>query len=499
MLKTSAPFKLLFTFSIPVIFTIYLYNIKFGICQWMIFIAFYFLIHYNVSMMTKSKMGWLPNRLVRPGHFLLIMTLFFIILFPSMQQAEIYTLEIKGPIESITSEYIDDSFKKINQASNAKLVIIKIDTPGGFDTSMRSIIKNIMASPVPVAVFVYPRGARAASAGFFITISADIAAMAPGTNMGAAHPVAVGGQKMDDVMKDKVTNDAVSYAKSLAKSRQRNLDLAEKAVRESKSYTAEECLKNELIEYISDDSQKLIQQLEGKIITSLNGKTFTLNLKGEKIVPLDMSARQKFLKTITNPSLAYFLLIFGLIGLYLEFTHPGILVPGILGGISLLLAFMAFQVLPINYIGLLLILLSIGFFIAEIKIQGFGMFGIGGIISFVLGSIMLINSPIPEMRPSMLTIVSFAFAFAAIFGFLTYKVLQAMQRKSETGQEGMSGEIGVAKTEITQISGKVLVHGEWWNAVTDSVTHIPVDTKVTVRSLKNFVLTVTPAEDAAAD
>ncbi len=436
----------------------------------------------------------MKNRKKRYGlyrlSFICLLTFFVITLFPAFSRAEVYTLKITGPIESITAEYIGDSFKQIKEKANARLVIIEVDTPGGFDTSMRSIIKDIMASPVPVAVFVHPRGARAASAGFFITIAADIAGMAPGTNMGAAHPVAVGG-KMDDVMKEKVTNDAVSYAKSLAKSRNRNIELAEKAVRESKSYTAEECLENRLIEYIAEDINDLIRKLDGKRITTVDGKTFTLNLDGVPVVPMDMSARQKFLKTITNPNLAFFLLIFGLLGLYLEFTHPGILIPGILGGISLLLAFMAFQVLPINYVGLLLILLSIGFFIAEIKIQGFGMFGIGGIISFVLGSIMLINSPIPEMRPSMSTILMFAAAFSAIFIFFTVKVIKAMSRRTDTGQEGMIGEIGIAKSEITQTSGKVFVHGEWWNAVTLAGEPIPEGTKVVVNGIKNFVLKVT--------
>lgn len=403
--------------------------------------------------------------------------------------ADIYTMNIEGAIETITDEYITDSFKTVKGDPEASLVIITIDTPGGIMTSMRNIIKAIMDSPVPVVVYVSPRGARAASAGFLITIAADIAAMAPGTNMGAAHPVAIG-KKLDEVMNAKVTNDAVAYAQSLAKSRNRNEEMAGKAVSDSKSYTAEECLNNNLIEFIAKNIDQLVQQLDQKKVTMVDGKTVTLNLTGQKITALDMSHRQKFLKTITNPNLAYFLLLFGLAGLYLEFTHPGTLVPGILGGISLLLAFMAFQVLPINYVGLLLILLSIGFFIAEIKIQGFGILGIGGIVSFVLGSLMLVNTPIPEMRPALTTIIAAAIGFAAVVGFLTYKVIKAMQQKPQTGQEGMTGKIGTAKTEITQSSGKVFVHGEWWNAVTASHQPIPPGTKIEVLSMENFVLTV---------
>jgi membrane-bound serine protease (ClpP class) len=405
-------------------------------------------------------------------------------------------MKIDGPIETITEEYIVDSFKKVKESSNARLVIIEMDTPGGFSTSMRTIIKEIMASPVPVAVYVSPKGARAASAGFFITIASDIACMSPGTNTGAAHPVSVTGSKIEDTMKEKVTNDAVSYAKSLARSRNRSEELSEKAVRESKSYTAEECLKNNLIEYIAEDINDLLKQLEDKKITMVNGKTIVLDLEGETIVPLELSGRQKFLKTITNPNLAYFLLIFGLLGLYLEFTHPGAIIPGVLGGICLLLAFLAFQVLPINYVGLLLILLSIGFFIAEVKIQGFGMFGIGGIISFVLGSVMLISSPIPEMRPDMSTIIIFSLVFAVVFMILAFKVIKAMRRDAETGKEGLTGEIGVAKTDIDANSGKVFVHGEWWNAVTASEFDetIPAGSKIKVESLEGFILKVSPIE-----
>jgi membrane-bound serine protease (ClpP class) len=400
----------------------------------------------------------------------------------------IYKLKIEGPIETITEEYISDSFDKIKKENDAQLVIIQIDTPGGISTSMRSIIKEILDSPVPVAVYVSPRGARAASAGFLITIAADIAAMAPGTNMGAATPVSITGAKIEETMKKKVTNDAAAYVKSLAKSRNRNIELSEKAVREGESYTAEECLENNLAEYIVENIENLVRQLEGKEIRMVNDKTAVLKLKGEKIISIDMSTRQKFLKTITNPNLAYFLLIFGLIGLYLEFTHPGIIIPGVLGGISLLLAFMAFQVLPINYVGLLLIILSVGFFIAEIKIQGFGAFGVGGIISFILGSIMLINAPIPEMRPAMSMIITFGICFGIVFMVLTFKVIQATKRKSETGREGLTGEAGTARTEITPSSGKVFVHGEWWNAISDET--IPAGSRVIVESIDGPTLKV---------
>jgi membrane-bound serine protease (ClpP class) len=414
--------------------------------------------------------------------------LIIFLLFPILMDGAIYKLKIEGPIETITEEYISDSFKKIKMENDAQLVIIQLDTPGGMSTSMRSIIKEILDSPVPVAVYVSPRGARGASAGFYITIAADIAAMAPGTNMGSAHPVAIMGIKIEETMDKKVTNDAAAYAKSLAKSRNRNVEFSELAVRESKNYTAEECLKNNLAEYIAEDIYDLVRQLEGKEIQMVNNKTVVLKLQGQRIIFLDMSGRQKFLKTITNPNLALFLLIFGLIGLYLEFTHPGTIVPGVLGGISLLLAFLAFQILPINYVGLFLILLSIGFFIAEIKIQGFGAFGIGGIISFVLGSFMLIDAPIPEMRVAMSMIITLGICFGVIIMFLTFKVIKAMKRSSETGMEGLTGETGTARTEITPSSGKVFVHGEWWNAISDET--IPIDSKVIVESIDGSTLKV---------
>jgi membrane-bound serine protease (ClpP class) len=411
-----------------------------------------------------------------------------LIALPFCLGAEIYALRFEGPVDSLLEEYAVDSLREIGRRGDARLVVIEMDTPGGFDTSMRSIIKAMLSAGAPVAVYVSPRGGRAASAGFFILLAADIAAMAPGTNTGAAHPVSVTGSDIEKTMREKVTNDAVAYVKALARSRGRSEELAEKAVRESRSYTAEECLKSGLVDLVAVDRSGLIAQLQGKTITLAGGRTITLDLRGEKVVPLPMSERQKFLRTITNPNLAYFLLIFGLIGLFIEFTHPGGVVPGILGGISLLLAFLAFQVLPINYVGLLLILLSIGFFIAEIKVQGFGMLGVGGIVSFVLGSVMLINSPIPEMRPAMPMIITFAACFAVIFLFLAWKVIQAMKRRRETGAEGIIGETGVARTDIDNRQGKVFVHGEWWNAVSDGL--IPAGTRVRVEAVENLLLKV---------
>lgn len=415
----------------------------------------------------------------------------FLLLFPLWLGADIYALRLEGPVDPLMEEYATDSLREIQRRGDARLVVVEMDTPGGFDTSMRAIIKAMLNSGLPVAVLVSPKGARAASAGFFILMAADVAAMAPGTNTGAAHPVSVTGSDIEKTMREKVTNDAASYVKSLARSRGRDEGMAEKAVRESRSYTAEECLQGGLIDLVAADVADLVARLDGRAVTLSGGRQVVLDLRGQRVVPLPMSERQKFLRTITNPNLAYFLLIFGLVGLYLEFTHPGVALPGILGGISLLLAFLAFQVLPINYVGLLLILLSIGFFVAEIKVQGFGILGVGGIVSFILGSIMLIDSPIPEMRPAMPMIVTFAVCFACILLFLTWKVFRAMRRRKETGSEGLVGEAGVARTDVDLRGGKVFVHGEWWNAVAEEP--VRAGEPVIVAAVENLRLKVKPS------
>ncbi len=417
---------------------------------------------------------------------------FCCMIFPLLLSGDVYHLEIKGPIDSIAEEYLLDSYKKINTAENGELVILSIDTPGGFSTSMRSIIKTIMNSKTPTAVYVSPSGARAASAGFLITISAHIAAMAPGTNMGAAHPVSIMGKDVDEVMKKKITNDAVSYVKSIARSRGRNSELSEKAVRDSSSFTAGECLEGNLIDFVVKDIDELINKADGFEVLSSGGKKEILNISNKTIHNITMTMRQRFLRTITNPNLAYFLLIIGLAGLYIEFTHPGVIIPGVIGGIALLLAFLAFQVLPINYIGLFLILLSIGFFIAEIKIQGFGILGIGGILSFALGSVMLLNSPIPELRPAVSTIVTATAAFGAVFLFLAYKVIKVSRRKAETGSEGMIGENGRARSPVNSLSGKVFMKGEIWKAVSDEL--ISEGEIVEVLSVDNLTLKVKKGE-----
>ncbi len=397
--------------------------------------------------------------------------------------SSVLKITVNAPIHPVTSEYIRKTIDRAEK-ENIELIIMTLNTPGGLDTSMREIIEKILSSKTPIAAYVSPSGSRSASAGFFICIACDIFAMAPGTNTGAAHPVGVSvtGQQMDETMSEKVTNDAASYIKSIAEKRGRNIRLAEDAVRKSLSYTEKEALEGNLIDAVVGSEQDLLSFLEGKTIHRFNGDEYTFVLKDKTLIDVEMTARQKFLLTISNPNLAYILLMLGLLGLYFEFSNPGAILPGVLGGISLLLAIFSFQILPINYVGLILILLSIGLFILEIKIQSYGILSAGGVVAMVIGSIMLIDSPIPELRPSLKFIIPVALGLCAIFFFLVTLAIRAHSRKVSTGQQGLIGEIGIAKTSLSP-EGKVFVHGEIWNA--ESVDKIRKGDKVEIIEVFN--------------
>ncbi len=392
--------------------------------------------------------------------------------------ASIYRIIVDAPVHPISSEYIIRSVERAER-DNASLLIMVLNTPGGLDSSMREIIEKILASRVPIVTYVSPSGARAASAGFFIGIASDLFVMAPGTNTGAAHPVGVSitGQAMDKTMEEKVTHDAASYIKTLAEKRGRDIRAAEAAVRESLSYTEKEALERGLIDLVAASEQEIVDHFDGRAVRRFNGEETTLRLRGETIVDIPMSARQKFLITISNPNLAYILLMIGLLGLYFEFSHPGAILPGVLGGISLLLAIFSFQILPINYVGLILILLAIGLFVLEVKVQSYGVLGVGGVVAMVIGSIMLIDSPVPELRPSLSFIIPLAVGLSLIFFFLLFLVIRAHARKASTGKEGLVGEVGMAQTDLGP-EGKVFVHGEIWNA--EAAESIPKGSKVKV-------------------
>jgi membrane-bound serine protease (ClpP class) len=421
-----------------------------------------------------------------------ILTILCVLLLASFSYGSIIKITVDAPIHPITSEYILKALEKAD-SEKASMVIIVLNTPGGLDSSMREIIEKILSTETPVTAYVSPSSARAASAGFFIGVACDLFVMAPGTNTGAAHPVGVGitGQQMDETMADKVTNDAASYIKTIAEKRGRNTKMAEDAVRESLSYTEEEALEGGLIDFVAQSEQDIIGHFHGKTITRFDGGDHVFDLEGEQIVEMPMTARQKFLLTISNPNLAYILLMLGLLGLYFEFSNPGAILPGVLGGICLLMAIFSFQILPINYVGLILILLAIGLFILEIKIQSYGILSVGGILAMVIGSIMLIDAPIPELRPSLKFIIPIAISLSLIFLFLIILAVRAHSKRVHTGREGLIGEIGTVQTDLSP-EGKVFVHGEIWDA--EAPENIPKGSKVEiVEVLKNLKIKVRKA------
>ena len=403
--------------------------------------------------------------------------------------SKVVLIKLEDNIHSVSAQFVTQSIDKADR-EQAELVVLQLHTPGGLDLAMRDIISNILNSYTPVAVYVAPSGARAASAGFFIVVSSDIAAMAPGTNMGAAHPVpALPFVEVKETEMDKVVNDAVAYMSSIVSKRGRNVELATKAITESRSYTPEEALKGGLIEYICSDIQELLRTLNGKRITKFNEREVTLNLDSYTIEEMGMTTRQRVLSAISQPFVTFILLAIGLIGLYYELTHPGLVLPGVLGAICLVLAFFAFQILPVNYAGLVLIFLAIIFFILEVKVTSYGMLTVAGIISMIFGSMMLISGPIPEMRVPLKLIIPISLAIAFITTFLLRLVVKAHRKKVTTGGAGLVGDIGVVTQELNP-EGKVFVHGEIWRAVVSKGGSLSKGSKVKVAKVKGLTLEV---------
>jgi membrane-bound serine protease (ClpP class) len=401
--------------------------------------------------------------------FLLSIVFINMILFSSpqpssAQEKHVDVITVNDIITPAIAEFID---KAIDQGSkeHAECLIIQMDTPGGLDLSMRDIIKEMMNADMPIVVYVAPSGARAASAGAIITLAADIAAMAPGTNIGAAHPVAMGGGQMSRTMSEKVLNDAVAYVTSIAEKKKRNVQVAVRFVKESVSIPASEALKVKVIDLIAQDLQDLLQKIDGRTVEKPRG-AIKLATKGAKINFVEMDFRQRLLATLSNPNIAYILMMIGLVGLYFELAHPGAIFPGVIGGICLILAFFAFRTLPVNYAGILLILLGIFLFIAEIKISSYGLLTVGGIVSLALGSIMLFESPVPYLRASFSVIIPTVVVTVAFFLFAVTMAIRAQMAKPATGSEGLVGETGVARIRLDP-EGKVFVHGEIWNAYAD--------------------------------
>ncbi|MGZ3494626.1 MAG: NfeD family protein [Thermodesulfobacteriota bacterium] len=423
-----------------------------------------------------------------------ISILFLLLPFGIRGQTEkepVYTIEVDGIINPATAKFIVDSIDEATQ-QGAQCLIIQLDTPGGLMESMRIIVKKELASTIPIIVYVAPGGARAASAGVFVTMAANIAVMAPGTHIGAAHPVTLGGgeAKESKTMTEKIVNDTVAFIKNIAKARGRNLDWGEKAVVKSVSITDEEAVKLNVIDFIAPDIPTLLAKIDGRVV-KLDGITRTLQTKGVQPRPIQMSWRERLLEIISNPTIAYILLMLGIYGIFFELSSPGAILPGVVGGIFLILAFYALQMLPVNYAGLALIFFGIILFIAEIKVVSHGLLAVGGVISLFLGSMMLFRSPVEYMRVSLSVIIPAVLVSAAFFIFAVTRAINARLKKPTTGMEGLIGEIGIASTPIAP-EGKVSIHGEFWNATSDQNTE--KGDKVQVIGVKNLKLNVKKVE-----
>jgi membrane-bound serine protease (ClpP class) len=410
---------------------------------------------------------------------------------PAAEKAPVFdVITVSAAITPPIAEYIVQSIGEAAK-SGAEGLILRLDTPGGLDLAMRDIAKGILNAPVPVIVYVAPSGARAASAGVIITVAAHIAAMAPGTNIGAAHPVGLGiGGSMDKTMSRKVENDAVAYVRGIAKKRARNEDWVEKAVRKSESITAEEALRLKVIDFVATDLNRLLEQADGREVSLAAGKK-VLKTKGAILNEKIMGTRQKVLSALSDPNIAYILLLIGLAGIYFEFSNPGVILPGVIGGISLIMAFFAMQTLPVNYAGIALILFSIILFIAEIKVISHGILTIGGIISLVIGSLMLFQAPDSSLRVSWGVLIPAVTITSLFFIAVIAIAVKAQLRPRQGGQEGMRGEEGLAVSDIRE-EGKVLIHGERWNAISD----VPVTkgSKIRVIRVDHLSVKVEPIE-----
>ncbi len=425
----------------------------------------------------------------------LVLLVIFFMPYQAFSEGRVVVVEVSGAINPVVAEFVTHEISEANQAKE-ELIVIRLDTPGGLDTSMRLIIKGILNSTVPVATFVAPSGSRAASAGTFITIASHIAAMAPGTNIGAAHPVNLmgggGGGEKSSTMESKVVQDASAYIRSLAEKRGRNAHWAELAVAKSVSISAEEAIKLNVIDLIAADVEALVLALDGREIKA-DSTSIVLKTRDREIVYHAMNKRQRILDTISNPNVAYILMMLGLVGLYFELSNPGLILPGIIGGISMILALYAMQTLPINYAGLMLIVLGLILFIVEVNVMSFGLLSAGGVISILLGSLMLIDSDDPAMQISKTVLIPTLGFFIAVSLGILYLATKSQRHRAISGAEGLIGAEGVVKAELNP-AGSVLIHGEVWNAEGDG--NISAGEKVIVSAVEGLKLRVKPAPDS---
>ncbi len=395
-------------------------------------------------------------------------------------------------VDPVTAEYVTRGIARANEI-HAQAVLLELDTPGGLESSMREIIDAIIQSHVPVITYVYPQGSRAASAGLFILVSGDVAVMAPGTHTGAAHPVMIFGSSENKTMEEKIENDSAAYIRSLADRRGRSSKLAEEGVRQSHSYTETEALNGHLIDAVANSPAEIFSRYDGKAIKRFDGSSATLHLAGASLEAYEMTSRERFLALIVDPNVAFLLGAAGLLLLYVEFTHPGAVAPGVIGAIALILALYAFQMLPVNYAGVAMILLGLGLFVLEAKVGSHGVLAVGGIVALVFGSLILVRSPLPGARIHLSTSFAVAIPVAAITVILLRFAIAAHRLKSVTGEAGMLGSLGVAETNLDP-EGRILIHGEHWGA--RSAETIPKGSRVRVLQLDGLTLIVEPASES---
>jgi len=422
------------------------------------------------------------------ARYALITLVGFVIAASPFTHAQVLKIVVNDTIQPITAEYIG---RALDQAAREKdrAVLMELNTPGGLLDSTHDIIQKILASSVPVIVYVAPSGRRAASAGFFILESADVAAMAPGTNTGAAHPVTLGGGKMDDVMKEKIENDSAAFMRSFVSKRGRNVEVAESAVRQSKSFTDQEALAQKLIDYDASSQEDLFRQMAAKPVKLFNGSTVTLNLTGQPVRFFPMTLKQHILAYLMDPNIAFILLAVGALALYAEFNHPGAVAPGTVGIVFILLAIFALNLLPTRFAAIGLIIAAFVLFTLEAKFAAHGVLALGGIVTLTLGGLLLVDAPIPEMRVHLSTALAVSLPLGLITVFLMTIAFKARANKVVTGAQGMIGEIGTAQTQLAP-EGKVFLHGEIWDAI--SSTSVPSGQPVVVRALDGFLLKVEP-------
>jgi len=413
--------------------------------------------------------------------------LFFLLLSSAVGLANtVVKIRVDDTIQPISAEYVDRAVEHARQ-TNADAVLIELSTPGGLADSTRNMIQKILASPVPVIVYVAPTGANAASAGFFILESADVAAMAPGTNTGAAHPVILGGEKMDDAMKAKMENDSAAFMRSFVGPRGRNVQLAESAVRESKSWTDQEALQQHLIDIVAKDQSDLFRQLDARTVKRFDGKQVKLHLADAHVDEMQMTLRQRILDFLLDPNIAFLVLAVGALALYAEFNHPGAIVPGVVGVVFILLALFALNLLPTRYASFTLIMAAFVLFVLEAKFATHGILGLGGIVLLTLGGLLLVDGPIPQMRVNLWTAIGVSVPLGGITVFLMTIALRARRNKVVTGKQGLIGAIGEARTDLDP-EGKVWVVGELWNAHAPS--RVGMGDHVVVRKVEGLELEV---------